>query len=379
MRFAEKINIDWLSKRKTFYIISGLLFSIGLLSLLFKGLEYGIDFKGGTEIGLQFKNKIEIAELRKEVTKLNIGKIEIKSFGNANGFLIRTDAQNLNESIIQKVSVSIQTNIKNNIANIESKLVESSNKSLTFEVSDSQYVAKAISEISKLGFEATPASLELNNKIILIPIGIADWIEHNLIINYPDNSFQVLKEEQVGPKMGNELKTDAVIAIVLALIGMLIYIGFRFKFTFAYAAILTLVHDVIITLGLFSLLYELLPVLNLEVNITIVAAFLALVGYSINDTVIVFDRIREELKLHKTGDLAETINRAINKTMARTIITSGTTFLTVFALLALGGEVLRGFAFALSFGIFIGTYSSIFVSSTFVYEYAKRKQKRIEF
>lgn len=379
MRFAEKINIDWLGKRKTFYVISGVVFFVCLLSLIFKGLEFGIDFKGGTEIGLQFQDKIEIADLRNEINKLNVGKIEIKSFGNENGFLIRTDAQNLTEENVKQAISTIESTITKNFPNLEKKVTDSNLRSITLELADSQYVAKTISLMAELGFESNPASLEANNKVINIPIGIADWIEHNLIVKYPSNTFQVLKEEQVGPKMGQELKNDAVIAIVLALIGMLIYIGFRFKFVFAFSAIITLIHDVIITLGMFSILYEIAPVLNLEINVTIVAAFLALVGYSINDTVIVFDRIREVIKINKTADLQDSINKGINRTISRTIITSGTTLLTVMTLLIIGGDVLRGFAFALTFGVLIGTYSSIFVSSAFVYDYATRKSKRIEF
>jgi preprotein translocase SecF subunit len=189
----------------------------------------------------------------------------------------------------------------------------------------------------------------------------------------------VLKEEKVGPKIGDELKQDAVIAIILALIVILIYLGFRFKFGFALGAVAALFHDVLITLGVFSVLYGIIPGLNLEISISVVAAFLTLVGYSINDTVVVFDRIREDLKIHKTAKIEEVMNKAINKTMRRTIITSLTTLLVVTVLLFFGGEVLRGFAFTLFFGILVGTYSSIFVASSFVLEYAKKRSARIQF
>jgi len=196
---------------------------------------------------------------------------------------------------------------------------------------------------------------------------------------FSDNPFSLLKEEVVGPKVGEELKQDAVVAILLSLLVILVYLGFRFKFAFAIGAVAALFHDVIITLGVFSLLYGLIPGLNLEISVSIIAAFLTLVGYSINDTVIVFDRVRENLKIHKTAPIESNINAAINKTMSRTVITSLTTLFAVLVLLIFGGEVLRGFAFALFFGIIVGTYSSIFVASAFVLEYAQRWDKKIQF
>lgn len=193
-----------------------------------------------------------------------------------------------------------------------------------------------------------------------------------------DNPFQVLREEQVGPKIGKELKQDAVIAVFMSLLVILIYLGFRFKFIFAIGAVVALFHDVLITLGLYAALYNILPI-NLDIDLTVVAAFLTLVGYSINDTVIVFDRVRENLKIHKTKPLLEVMNMSINKTMSRTVLTGGTTLISVFILLLLGGDVLRAFAFTLFFGIIIGTYSSIFVASALVLEYANRSKKKFQF
>ena len=229
------------------------------------------------------------------------------------------------------------------------------------------------------GFQVIKASPEADNDKLIVSLTIADWIKENLVHNHSDNPFKVLKEEKVGPKIGKELKTDAIIAVVLALLVILIYLGFRFKFGFALGAVAALFHDVLITLGIFSILYGLIPGLNLEISISVVAAFLTLVGYSINDTVVVFDRIREDIKIHKTADVEEIMNKAINKTMRRTIITSLTTLMVVTVLLFFGGEVLRGFAFTLFFGIIIGTYSSIFVASSFVLEYAKRRGEKIKF
>ena len=159
----------------------------------------------------------------------------------------------------------------------------------------------------------------------------------------------------------------------------MVYLAFRFKFIFAFGAVLALFHDVLITLGFYAILYNVIPGLNLEIDLTVVAAFLTLIGYSINDTVIVFDRVRENLKIHKTMPLLELLNASINRTMSRTILTGGTTLLSVTVLLIFGGEVLRAFAFTLFFGIIIGTYSSIFVASALVLEYATKYNKKVQF
>ncbi len=163
------------------------------------------------------------------------------------------------------------------------------------------------------------------------------------------------------------------------MIAILVYLGFRFKFIFALGAVTALFHDVLITLGLYSILYGLIPGLNLEITITVVAAFLALIGYSINDTVVNFDRIRENLKIHKTRPIDQIINDSINQTMSRTILTSGTTLVAVLVLIIFGGEVLKAFAFTVIVGVIIGTYSSIFVASSLVYEYAEKYKKKLEF
>jgi preprotein translocase SecF subunit len=229
------------------------------------------------------------------------------------------------------------------------------------------------------GFQSGKVSEEPDNTQIDVSVGISEWIKENLREKIKDNPFKVVKEDRVGPKVGDELKRDAVIAVFLSLVVILIYLGFRFKFVFAIGAVAALFHDVLITLGLYASLYGVIPGLNLDIDLSVVAAFLTLVGYSINDTVIVFDRVRENMKIHKTMPLIEVINKSINQTMSRTIITAFTTLITVFILMLLGGDVLRAFAFTLFFGIIIGTYSSIFVASAFVLEYADRAKKKVQF
>jgi preprotein translocase subunit SecF len=257
--------------------------------------------------------------------------------------------------------------------------VDSSSTSITYQLPNPDTTDQLVNVLNNAGFQAGEVSAEPDNNQIIVSVGIADWIKENLRERMPDNPFTVLKEERVGPKIGAELQEDAVVAILFSLLIILIYLGFRFKFIFAAGAVVALFHDVLITLGLFALLYDIIPGLNLEIDLTVVAAFLTLVGYSINDTVIVFDRVRENMKIHKTMAVKDVINQSISKTMSRTVITTGTTLLTVLVLLFFGGEVLRAFAFTLGFGILIGTYSSIFVASALVLEYANRGKKKVQF
>jgi preprotein translocase SecF subunit len=212
-----------------------------------------------------------------------------------------------------------------------------------------------------------------------VSIGISDLIKINLKEKIKDNSFTVLKEDQVGPKVGGELKRNAVLAVFLSLLMILIYLAFRFKFVFAAGAVIALFHDVLITLGLYLLLFNVVPGLNLEIDLTTVAAFLTLIGFSINDTVIVFDRVREMMKIHKTMPFGEVINLAVNKTLSRTMITSGTVVFSALVLVLFGGEVIRAFSVTMLFGVIIGTYSSVFVASALVYDYELKTNKRIEF
>jgi len=194
---------------------------------------------------------------------------------------------------------------------------------------------------------------------------VGDQIKAVLIKDFPNNAFEVRREEKVGPKIGEELKGKAVWAIFWAMIGILIYITWRFEFKFAVGAIAALFHDVLITVGIFS-------ILNKEISLAIVAALLTIVGYSLNDTIVVFDRIREDLALMRGQSYEAIINASINQTLSRTIITSLTTLVVVICLFALGGEVIRDFAFALMVGVAVGTYSSIFVASPVLIEWHSR-------
>jgi len=206
---------------------------------------------------------------------------------------------------------------------------------------------------------------------------VSDKIKEAINKSIPENKYEILRVDKVGPKIGSELRRNAIFAIVFSLLGILVYLSFRFQFTYAMAAVIGLFHDVLITISAIAIFHALFPNLALELNQTMLAAFLTLIGFSVNDTVIVFDRIRENIKLYKNEEIENVMNRSINATLSRTVITSGTVFLTVFVLFIFGGEVLRSFSFTFGVGIITGTYSSIFVSSALVVDWKHRILKRI--
>jgi preprotein translocase subunit SecF len=380
MRIFENLHVDFLGKRNFFYVVSASLFLLGFINIIFRGLQFGIDFKGGTEIVLQFQKPIDIANIRNDIQNIGLGNLELKTFGSETGVLVRTELQQIPKTIYPKVVGNINEAIENILPGIPIKIIDSSSaNSVTYAFPNPDTTDLMVDKLFSAGFQTGKVSEEQNNTQMVVRVGISDWIKSNLRNKVKDNSFTVLREELVGPKIGSELKQDAVIAIFLSLVVILIYLAFRFKFIFAFGAVVALFHDVLITMGLYAVLYGVIPGLNLEIDLTVVAAFLTLIGYSINDTVIVFDRVREEMKIHKTTPLKEVMNLGINKTMSRTILTGGTTLMSVFVLLLFGGEVLRSFAFTLFFGIIIGTYSSIFVASALVLEYANRTKKKIQF
>ena len=379
MRIFENLNFDFLGKRRFFYGISATIFLLGFINIIIRGLVFGIDFKGGSEIVLQFQQPIEIAEIRGYVENIELGNVEVKTFGGETGILIRTELQEIPSQIYPRVLENINQAIAQQFPGLPIEVIDSTANSITYQLPNPDTTDQIVYLLNSGGFQAGEVSAEPDNRQIIVSVGISDWIKENFRERMPDNPFTVLKEERVGPKIGAELKEDAVVAVLFSLVVILIYLGFRFKFIFAAGAVIALFHDVLITLGLYALLYDVIPGLNLEINLTVVAAFLTLVGYSINDTVIVFDRVRENLKINKTMPIKEVLNKSINRTMSRTILTGGTTLLTILVLLIFGGEVLRAFAFTLFFGIVIGTYSSIFVASALVLEYANRSKKKVQF
>ncbi len=287
MIFKKNKNIQFTKYYKKMNFFSLILIVISFLFLSIKGLNLGVDFKGGTLIEVRVDNKsVQIGDIRESLTNMQLGDVTVKKFGNDNDFLVK----------IEKT----QTNNTNFIKSINDKLS------------------------SKLGVE----------------------------VNFR-------RVENVGPKVSKELLNAGLLAISLSLCAMLFYIWIRFEWQFSLAAIIALIHDVIITIGLFSFF-------SYEVNLSIVAAVLTIVGYSMNDTVVIFDRIRENLKKYTKISIADISNTSTNETLSRTIITSVTTLLALLSIYILGGAILKGFSFAMIVGVLIGTYSSIFVATPFL-------------
>jgi len=280
----EKSNIPFNKFYKQFNVMSLILILISLVLLTFKGLNYGVDFKGGTLIELRSLDKtLSISDLRKSFNNLNLGDVTVKNFGKENDYVIKFEKkQSIEENFIENIKI------------------------------------------------------ELANDI--------------------GNVFEFRRVESVGPKVSSELLKSGVIAIALSLGAMLIYIWIRFEWQFSLGAITAVFHDVVITLGFFSLL-------NFEINLSIVAAVLTIVGYSMNDTVVIFDRVRENLRKYSEIKIFEITNISINETLSRTIITSVTTLLALLSIFIFGGAILKGFSFAMILGVIVGTYSSIYIAN----------------
>ncbi|MEX0720330.1 MAG: protein translocase subunit SecF [Balneolaceae bacterium] len=302
MRWFETPTFNFTDTRKVAYILSAILFLGSLATIATKGLQYGIDFKGGKEFVLEFDEAVDVVELRSALTGPLEAAPEIKHYGSDSETLIRTD----NESEINVVQ---------------------------------GLITSTVGEL------------------------------------YPDNPARVIKTDVVGPRFAEDLKSGALQAVIYAIVIIFIYILIRFRnWTFSAGAVAALIHDVVIVLGVFTLLADLVP-FSLQMDQALIAAFLTIVGYSLNDTVVVFDRIRENSKVHKGMDFSPMVNRSLNDTLSRTVITSVTTLFVVLVLFIFGGEVLKGFSFALIIGILLGTYSSLFVASAFVVELEARTKK----
>ena len=277
-------NIEFNKLYKKLSYTSLILIVISSLLLIFKGLNYGVDFKGGTLIEIQTKNEeISIKDLRNSFSQMNLGDISVKKFGSDNDYVIKFEKRNSNDpEFIQNIKLKLSSSI--------------------------------------------------------------------------GNEFDFRRIENVGPKVSKELLKSGIIAIGLSLGAMLLYIWIRFEWQFSFGAIIAIFHDVILTLGFFSLF-------SFEINLSIVAAILTIVGYSMNDTVVIFDRVRENLKKYNDIKIFDLTNLSINETLSRTIITSLTTLLALFSIYFFGGEILKGFSFAMILGVLLGTYSSIYIAN----------------
>lgn len=303
MEFFKDPDYDLVSKRYIMFAVSGIIILVGIVSIfLHGGLEYSVDFAGGSLLWLKFDKPVAVEELRSSLAGIDLGDSQIQMLG---------DGSSTGESR----EVIIRT-------------------------------AQTEEGTSRTG-----------------------EVKEVLRSTFAGNAYEILDEEFVGPKIGTELKGKAIKAIIFSLLVIVLYISWRFEFRFAMAAIVALAHDVLITIGIFSLTGK-------EISLPVIAALLTIVGYSLNDTIVVFDRIREELRLMRRKRYPVIINASINRTLSRTIITTTTTLFVVLSLFVFGGSVIHDFAFALLVGVIVGTYSSIFVASPVLVEWQQRWPSR---
>ena len=304
MHFINNTKIDFLKHRKIAYVISLCLVLAGLVSLFVRGLNYGIDFKGGTEVVLRFEHDVPVGDVRAVLKEAGV-EGAIKSYGADRSILIQT------------------------------------------------------------GFDG-----ELNQLKALVSNALDDRL--------PDNPHEILRIDSVGPSIASDLKWAALKALLGAVIAILLYVSIRFEFRFAAASVVAIFHDVFIVLGVFSIFGGLFDFMPLDINQSIIAAFLTIAGYSINDTVVVYDRIRENIRSGKPADYMTIFNNSLNQTLSRTIITSGTTLLVVLVLFVFAGPAIRGFTFAILLGILIGTYSSLFIAAPIVLDWQLKSKRPIK-
>jgi preprotein translocase subunit SecF len=366
MELFRDTNFDFMGKKVPFIALSLVLTVAGLVSLVAKGgPQYGIDFKGGTLLYVKFAEKPNEQQIRETLEKKITGEVSVIAVQGANELMIQTEKKD--DRTLQATRDTIEGTLMQIYGGQSDKLdANKAGEQSYFErlnvplqragvFIDDPELRKVIQTI--LGFRNKEKGGMFSNfdELGKLP-GVTPQILNTIKQEFYLSKFVVRNTEVVGPKVGEELRTKALLATLYALAGMLIYIGLRFEFVYGFAAVIAVLHDTIITLGLFSLF-------NKEISLTVVAALLTLVGYSMNDTIVVFDRIRENLQRGRKGEMTSLVNRSINETLSRTVMASGLTFLTAMALLLFGGQVLNGFAFALVAGIIVGTYSSIFVAS----------------
>ena len=368
MVIFKDTNFDFLGKQKYFVGVSVLLLIVGLVSLAVKGgPRYGIDFKGGTVTTLRFASDPDEDKIRKALESKISGEVLVQPVVNQNEVMVSTELKS--EGELEKAGRTMRDTLYANFhpgQNADNDLNAMGSEKLASKLAGalgSSGVALPEDQVKKLAaaireFRDTPprSGLLRNFDELKGVEGATPAVLAALKKEFNLAPFSVRSFELVGPKMGQELRAQAIYVTLAALAGMLVYIGFRFEWIYGLAAVIAVFHDTLITIGLFS-------IFNKEITITVIAALLTLVGYSMNDTIVVFDRIRENLKLNRKMAFAELVNASINQTLSRTILTSGLTFLTVVALWLFGGEVLNGFSFALVVGILVGTYSSVFVAS----------------
>ena len=376
MEFFRNTNIDFLGK-KWYFLAFSLIFSVaGLFSMLFwHHIPWGVDFRGGTLVYVKFSHTPDDNAIRSELDRAGLRNFKLQRYGVAanNEVLVDLDVRETSEKELDQGKLTIIKALQgkspapagkidlNNASflTVKGYLVEKDPLHLGTDA-DAKYAAQA------------QAILDYRNKVqggvlnSLDQLTSAEGVDPKVVSALSDgfylSDYGIRDAQIIGPQVGGQLRTQAGLATLYSLLGMLVYLGFRFEWIYGVAAVVTVFHDTLITVGAFSLT-------NTDITLTVIAAILTLIGYSNNDTIVVFDRIRENIKLMRREKLSEIVNRSINQTLSRTILTAGLTFLTVLALFLFGGEVLRGFSLALVIGILIGTYSSIAIAAPILVAY----------
>jgi len=373
VEFFHDVNIDFLGK-KWYFLAFSLLFSVaGVLSMLFwHGIPWGVDFRGGTLVYVKFSHTPDLGAVRHAMDQAGLHDPRIQSYGPpANDEVLidlaqkETSEQALDRGKIQIIG-ALESNTPagrtdlNNASSLTIKnyLMDKDPLHLGSDA-DQKYTAQAQAVVDY----RDKAQGGVLSSIDQLKAGAADpAVVASLHDGFFLSDFGVRNVEIVGPQVGAQLQKQAALATIYSLAGMLVYLGFRFEWIYGVAAVVTVFHDTLITVGAFSLT-------KTDISLTVIAAILTLIGYSNNDTIVVFDRIRENIKLMRREKLSDVVNRSINQTLSRTILTAGLTFLTVLALFLFGGEVLHGFSLALVIGILIGTYSSIAIAAPILVAY----------
>ena len=380
MEFFKGVNVDWMGKAKYFVALSLILLAVGWASILKNGgLRYGIDFRGGTLVYVRFAGPAPIDQIRKGLASAGLADSSIQTISDT---VFNSGTQN---DVV--IGLARKSQDEGSLDTDKQAILDVLHK--TFGTSDTagkiDFNSAIKDAIAAHLTQKDPLSLGTNagdryNQLAQRLLDARDRDHSGIVTNFDElqsvagvtpavmaslkdgftlGDFTIRNVEIVGPTVGAQLRRQAILATLYALAGMLVYIAFRFEWVYGVAAVIAVFHDVLITLGFFSLFH-------FEISLTVIAALLTLVGYSMNDTIVIFDRVREDLRLMRREPFPDVVNKAINQTLSRTILTSGLTFLTVLVLFLMGGQVLRAFSFAMVVGVVVGTYSSFGIAAPIV-------------